>query len=140
MADRFGTVWKNTQLFFQPRMIAILLLGFSGGLPLALSFSTLSVWMAEENVSLRTIGLFSLVSMPYVLKPLWAPLFDQLPLAFLSKLLGRRRGWLIVSQVALMAAVLALGASDPVGSPWNTAALALLVTFFSASQDIVIDS
>ena len=93
MADRFGTVWKNTQLFFQPRMIAILLLGFSGGLPLALSFSTLSVWMAEENVSLRTIGLFSLVSMPYVLKPLWAPLFDQLRLAFLSKLLGRRRGW-----------------------------------------------
>ena len=140
MADRFGTVWKNTQLFFQPRMIAILLLGFSGGLPLALSFSTLSVWMAEENVSLRTIGLFSLVSMPYVLKPLWAPLFDQLPLAFLSKLLGRRRGWLIVSQIALMAAVLALGASDPVGSPWNTAALALLVTFFSASQDIVIDA
>lgn len=136
----FGDFWKTTQLFFKPRIIVILLLGFSAGLPLALSFSTLSVWMAEENVSLKTIGLFSLVSLPYVLKPLWAPFFDQLPLPFFTTVLGRRRGWLLVSQLALMAAVLALGASDPITNPWHTAALALLVTFFSASQDIVIDA
>ena len=126
----FGDFWKTTQLFFKPRIIVILLLGFSAGLPLALSFSTLSVWMAEENVSLKTIGLFSLVSLPYVLKPLWAPFFDQLPLPFFTTVLGRRRGWLLVSQLALMAAVLALGASDPITNPWHTAALALLVTFF----------
>ena len=122
------------------RLLALLFLGFSSGLPLALTFSTLTVWLAESGVQKGTIGLFAALGTPYALKFLWAPLMDRAPLPGLSRLLGRRRGWMLGCQLALMLGILALGAQDPVAAPGLTALLALIVAFFSASQDIVIDA
>jgi len=118
----------------------MLLLGFSSGLPLALTGATLQVWMKDAGVSLSAIGLYALVGIPYVLKFLWAPLVDALPIPFLSRRFGRRRAWLLASQAALMAAVIAMGQADPLKMPLLLAGLALLVSFFSATQDIVIDA
>src|SRR5205809_8142414 len=95
-------------VYLQRRVLIVLLLGFSSGLPLALSGSTLLVWMRESGVDLGTIGLFALVGTPYTLKFLWAPLVDALDVPLLSKLLGRRRGWLVLSQLLLMAAIVFL--------------------------------
>src|SRR4029453_16862655 len=113
---------------------------FSAGLPLALSGSTLSVWMREAGVDLATIGLFALIGTPYTVKFLWAPLVDALDVPVLSHLLGRRRGWLVFSQLMLMAAIVFLGLLDPAISPWLVALGALLVAAASATQDIVIDA
>ncbi len=121
------------------RVLAILALGFSSGLPLLLTFSTLSAWLATEGVSKTSIGLFALVGLPYSFKFLWSPLIDGLRLPLLGRL-GQRRGWAILIQLLLMAAVVALGSLTPRAQPWATAALALLVAFLSASQDIVIDA
>lgn len=127
-------------VYLEPRVVAMLFLGFSSGLPLGLTGQTLSVWLKEEGVSLTTIGLFALVGLPYVLKFLWAPLIDAVRIPFLTRRLGRRRGWLILTQAALMAAVVVLGVSDPATRPALAAVLALIVAFFSASQDIVVDA
>lgn len=122
------------------RILVILFLGFSSGLPLLLTFSTLSIWLKELGVSKTAIGLFALVGTPYTLKFLWAPLVDHLRVPFLTARLGPRRSWAILTQVALMAALIGLGASDPLEDLRLTAILALVVTFCSASQDIVIDA
>jgi len=127
-------------VYVEPRVLAILFLGFSAGLPLALTGQTLSVRLTETGVDKTTIGLFALVGLPYVLKFLWAPAFDAVPLPWLTRRLGRRRGWLVATQLALLVAVLGLGAHDPATSPWITALLALQVAFCSASQDVVIDA
>jgi MFS transporter, PAT family, beta-lactamase induction signal transducer AmpG len=118
----------------------VMLLGFSSGLPLALSGSTLLVWMRESGVDLGTIGLFALVATPYTLKFLWAPLVDALNVPVLSRLLGRRRGWLIFSQLLLIAAIVFLAVTDPVAAPLLVAFGAVLVATASATQDIVIDA
>ena len=115
-------------------------LGLSSGLPLALSGSTLLVWMREAGVDLGTIGLFALVGTPYTIKFLWAPLVDALDVPVLSRLLGRRRGWLVFSQLLLMAAIVFLAFTDPAKAPWLVAFGALLVATASATQDIVIDA
>jgi PAT family beta-lactamase induction signal transducer AmpG len=128
------TVWRDR------RILAVALLGFASGLPLALTFSTLSFWLKEEGLSNTSIGLFASVSTPYTLKFLWAPLVDRLPLPVLARILGRRRSWLLASQLALMMSIVALGGSDPAADPWMTALLALLVAFCSATQDIVVDA
>ncbi|MDA5194669.1 AmpG family muropeptide MFS transporter [Govanella unica] len=122
------------------RVLSILLFGFSSGLPLALTGSTLSVWLADIGVSLKTIGFFAAVAMPYALKFLWAPLVDRVRLPGLAPLMGHRRSWMLVTQLALMAAIVALGNSVPQQEPMLTAALAVLVAFLSATQDIVIDA
>jgi PAT family beta-lactamase induction signal transducer AmpG len=122
------------------RIVALFFLGFSSGLPLALSFATLTVWLSEAGVSLAAIGLFAAVGTPYALKFLWAPLIDRLPLPLMTRVFGRRRGWMLVTQAALILAILGLGASDPAADPGLTALAALLVAFCSASQDIVIDA
>jgi PAT family beta-lactamase induction signal transducer AmpG len=127
-------------VYLQPRVLVVVLLGFSAGLPLALIGSTLSVWMTERGVDLKTIGLFSLVGVPYTIKFLWAPLVDALDVPVLSRALGRRRGWLMLTQILLAAAILFMAFRDPVGSPWMVALAALLVTTASATQDIVIDA
>ncbi|MDX1975050.1 MAG: AmpG family muropeptide MFS transporter [Rickettsiales bacterium] len=127
-------------LYLQPRLIAILLLGFSSGLPLALTASTLAVWLLEAQVDLAAIGLFAAVATPYNLKFLWAPLIDGLPFPFLSRLLGRRRGWMIATQLACAASLCVLGAIDPAQHVWWVALMAIVVAFCSASQDIVIDA
>jgi MFS transporter, PAT family, beta-lactamase induction signal transducer AmpG len=115
-------------------------MGFSSGLPLALTGATLSLRLADIGVSLTAIGLFTLVRFSYSCKFLWAPLIDGLPIPFVTGRLGRRRGWALTLQVALALAILALGFTDPLGSPWPTALAAVVVAFLSASQDIVIDA
>jgi len=133
--------WLQSLAVYRDRRIAtILLLGFASGLPLALTFSTLTFWLKEAGLTNTTIGLFAAVSTPYNFKFLWAPLIDRLPVPVLTRLLGRRRGWLATTQIALMAALLGLGTTQPGIDAWTTALLAVIVAFCSASQDIVIDA
>jgi PAT family beta-lactamase induction signal transducer AmpG len=127
-------------VYLKPRVLIVLLLGFSAGLPLALTTSSLQAWMRQANVDLGTIGLFALVGTPYALKFLWAPLVDALDVPVLSRLLGRRRGWLILTQLLLLAAIVFLAFCDPSVSPLLVALGALLVATASATQDIVIDA
>src|SRR5881397_1030102 len=108
-------------VYLQPRVLIVMFLGFSAGLPLALSGSTLQVWMREAGVDLGTIGLFALVGTPYTIKFLWAPLVDALDAPFLSAALGRRRGWLVFSQLLLMASIVLLGFTNPASSPATVA-------------------
>ncbi|HEX3884139.1 MAG TPA: AmpG family muropeptide MFS transporter [Stellaceae bacterium] len=115
-------------------------MGFSSGLPLALTFGTLSYWLAELGVSLTAIGLFGLVRFSYSLKFLWSPVIDRLPIPFLTARLGRRRSWALLIQALLIVAIMALGATDPRVDPAPTAFAAVIVAFLSASQDIVIDA
>ncbi len=127
-------------VYLQRRVLVVMFLGFSSGLPLALSGSTLLIWMREAGVDLGTIGLFALVGTPYTIKFLWAPLIDALDVPLLSRRFGRRRGWLLLSQLLLMAAIVFLGACDPSVSALAVAAGALLVATASATQDIVVDA
>lgn len=127
-------------LYGDRRLVVILLMGFASGLPLPLTLATLSFWLARVGVDKTAIGLFALVGLPYGLKFVWAPVLDHVRAPLLGRLFGRRRGWALLTQAALIPAILALGASDPLSAPWVTAAAALAVAFFSASQDIVIDA
>ena len=122
------------------RVLSLLFLGFSSGLPFGVLAEPLTAWLAESQVSKTMIGLFALVGLPYSLKFLWAPLMDRLPLPVLTRRFGRRRGWALFTQAVLLAVVLGLGLTDPRADLWWTAALALAVAFASASQDIVIDA
>jgi PAT family beta-lactamase induction signal transducer AmpG len=130
----------SVAVYLRPRVLIVMFLGFSSGLPLALSGSTLQVWSAQSGVDLKTIGFFTLVGTPYTLKFLWAPIVDAVDIPILSHLLGRRRGWLVFSQLLLMAAIAFLAFCDPAISPWTVALGALLVATASATQDIVIDA
>ncbi|GLR99874.1 MULTISPECIES: AmpG family muropeptide MFS transporter [Bradyrhizobium] len=133
--------WRDSlAVYLQPRVLIVLFLGFSSGLPLALSGSTLLVWMAEAGVDLGTIGLFALVGTPYTLKFLWAPLVDALHVPFFTRTFGRRRGWLVFSQLLLIGAILLLALTDPAHSPLFVALGALLVATMSSTQDIVVDA
>jgi len=124
------------QVTFSRRMLVAFVMGFACGLPLLLTISVLQAWMKDEGVDLTVIGLMALVGLPYTLKFLWAPFLDRFSLPFL----GRRRGWMLVAQIALVVSIVSLGQSDPVQNPWLLAFAAFLVTFFSASQDIVVDA
>jgi PAT family beta-lactamase induction signal transducer AmpG len=117
-------------------MTAILLLSFASGLPLNLTGSTLQAWLASVQIDIKTIGIFSLVGLPYVLKFLWAPLLDR----YLPPLLGRRRGWILLYQLALAIGIGVMALSSPTREPYALGAIALLVAFLSASQDIVVDA
>src|SRR5271157_2042612 len=120
--------WRDSlAVYSQKRVLIVLLLGFSSGLPLALSGSTLLVWMRETGVDLGTIGLFALVGTPYTLKFIWAPVVDALDVPLLSRWFGRRRGWLLLTQFLLIAAIIFLGACDPATTPLLVAFAALLV-------------
>ncbi|MES9959320.1 MAG: AmpG family muropeptide MFS transporter [Sedimenticola sp.] len=121
---------------FSGRMLVAGLMGFVCGLPLLLTGSLLQAWMTEEGVDLATIGLFAFVGLPYTLKFLWAPLLDRYTPVFL----GRRRGWLLLAQLALVFSLVLLAYSSPGVDTYGVAVAALLVTFFSASQDIVVDA
>jgi PAT family beta-lactamase induction signal transducer AmpG len=127
-------------VYRDPRMALIAVMGFASGLPLALTLSTLSAWLAKDGVSRTAIGLFALVGLPYALKFLWSPLIDGLRLPWLGRCLGRRRSWMLAAQILVALAIAALGLTDPARTPWLTAALALAVAFLSATQDIVIDA
>lgn len=124
------------RIFTQRNAAVLLLLGFASGLPLALTAGTLQAWMTVENVDLKTIGFFSLVGQAYVFKFLWSPMMDR----YTPPFLGRRRGWLLVTQLALIAGIVAMGFMQPSRDLTLLAALAVLVAFCSASQDIVFDA
>src|SRR5216683_3101066 len=130
----------SLRVYRQPRLLAILFMGFASGLPLALTGATLTFWLAEEKVSRAAIGLFALVSLSYAYKFLWSPIIDRIPIPLLTRLLGRRRSWALLIQLLMMAAIFLLGHSDPRGDLATTALLAVIVAFLSASQDIVIDA
>jgi PAT family beta-lactamase induction signal transducer AmpG len=127
---------STLNVIFSRRMLVALLMGFSGGLPLLLTLGVLQAWMKEGGVDLTWIGMITLVQIPYTWKFLWAPFLDR----FIPPFLGRRRGWLLMSQIALMASIVGLGYSDPVKNTWMMIGAAVLVAFFSATQDIVIDA
>jgi PAT family beta-lactamase induction signal transducer AmpG len=127
-------------VYLQPRVLIVMFLGFSSGLPLALSGGTLLVWMREVGVDLGTIGLFALVGTPYTIKFLWAPFTDALDVPLLSSWLGRRRAWLVFSQILLIAAIVFLGSCNPSAAPALVAFAAMLVATASATQDIVVDA
>ena len=122
--------------YLEKKMVITLVMGFVSGVPLLLTITLLQAWLTDAGIAKSTIGLFALVGLPYSLKFLWAPIFDR----YIINALGRRRGWLIVSQVALIVSIIGLGMTNPSLSAFNVAVLALLVTFFSASQDIIIDA
>jgi len=117
-------------------MLVALIMGFACGLPLLLTITVLQAWMKEQGVDLTVIGMMALVGLPYTLKFLWAPFLDRFTLPFL----GRRKGWLLIAQIALLLAIAGLGLTQPGKDPWMVAFVAFLVTFFSASQDIVVDA
>ncbi|ALG73545.1 MFS transporter permease [Azospirillum thiophilum] len=139
-ARRLTSWGQALAVYRDPRVLTILFLGFSEGLPLALTGATLNVWLTEQGVSRTNIGLFALVTMPYALKFLWAPLVDRMRLPVMTRLFGRRRGWALTAQAALVAALLGLGSTSPGEDLWWTALCAVLVAFCSASQDIVVDA
>ena len=133
--------WRQAlTVYGNRRQLVIFLMGFSSGLPLLLSFSTLSYWLVKENVALSVIGGLITVSTPYCFKFLWAPVIDQVRLPVMTRIFGRRRGWALTIQVLLMASIFALGAGDPEEGLAYLAGMAFVVAFFSASQDIVIDA
>ncbi len=128
-------------VYLKARVLIVMFLGFSAGLPLALSGSTLLVWMRESGIDLGIIGLFALAGTPYTVKFLWAPVVDALDVPVLSPLLGRRRGWLVFAQGLLIVAIVLLGLCNPATVPWYVVlGGALMVATASATQDIVIDA
>jgi MFS transporter, PAT family, beta-lactamase induction signal transducer AmpG len=127
-------------VYLKRRVLVVLLLGFSGGLPFSLTGMALQAWMTESGVDIRTIGLFAAIGIPYLIKFLWAPLTDALDVPILSAALGRRRGWLMLTQLWLMAAIVLLALGNPAVSPLLVAAAALMLATASATQDILIDA
>lgn len=133
--------WKTCiNVYRNPKMIVMLILGLFSGLPFVLIFSTLAYWLTSKGVSKTDIALFSLVRFPYSFKFLWAPYVDRLRLPVLTALLGRRRSWALVFQFGLMISLLLLIRTNPAVDPVLTGLCAVAVAFFSASQDIVFDA
>ncbi len=124
------------RIFQQPKSAILLILGFASGLPLALTSGTLQAWMTVENIDLKTIGFFSLVGQAYVFKFLWSPMMDR----YTPPFLGRRRGWLLTTQILLLLSIAAMGFLEPTSQLRWMAALAVVIAFCSASQDIVFDA
>ncbi|MEM7349153.1 MAG: MFS transporter, partial [Chloroflexota bacterium] len=122
--------------FTNPRLVAVLLLGFSSGLPLALSGGTLQAWLADVDVDIQSIAWFSLAGLPYTLKFIWAPIMDR----FIPNNLGRRRGWMLLTQIALLITISAMAFLTPDTQLKWMGMLAFLIAFFSASQDIAFDA
>ncbi|MBA1332347.1 MFS transporter, partial [Candidatus Endoriftia persephone str. Guaymas] len=128
------------EVYTQPRVRGMLFLGFSAGLPLLLVFGTLSFWLREAGIERSTIGFISWVALAYSLKWLWAPLVDRLPLPGLTARLGRRRSWMLLAQLTILAGLVGMALFDPREELTLFVALALLVAFASATQDIAIDA
>lgn len=139
-SNRLARWFAAARVYADRRMLVILLMGFSSGLPLLLTLSTLSYWLEKVGVDLTAIGLFALVGIPYSFKFVWAPMVDQVRIPGLTRLLGRRRSWALAAQSCLIGAILFMGTTDPAANGWYTALAALLVAFFSATQDIAIDA
>lgn len=130
----------SCKIYLEKRVATLFFLGFSAGLPILLVFSTLSFWLREAGVSRASIGFFSWIALAYAFKWIWSPLVDRLPLPILTKWLGRRRAWLLFSQVAIVLALVGMANSDPQQNLTLFAIFALIVAYSSATQDIVIDA
>jgi len=136
--------WREAvQSFAHPRVITLLFLGFSAGIPILLIFSSLSLWLREAGTDRSAVTFFSWAALAYSFKFVWAPLVDRLPIPYLSRSLGRRRSWLLLAQISIIAAILWMAMIDPAKDPWNLTVMALAAIFLgfsSATQDIVIDA
>ena len=135
------TSWRAAwAVYSQPRVIGMVFLGFSAGLPFLLVFSTLSAWLRDENVTRTVIGFFSWVGVTYSIKVFWAPIIDSLPLPFLTRLLGKRRSWMLLAQLGIALGLLGMSGSDTQTQLQQIALFAVFVAFSSATQDVVIDA
>jgi PAT family beta-lactamase induction signal transducer AmpG len=127
---------KYLEVFRNKKITIVALLGFSSGLPLALTGGTLQAWMTVDGIDLSTIGVFALVGIPYTFKFLWSPMMDRYAIPFL----GRRRGWILITQIGLILGIIIMASLSPKESIYQLGILALIIAFLSASQDIVIDA
>ena len=134
---------ESLAAFLHPRAVAMLFLGFAAGVPILLIFSSLSLWLSEAGLSKSAVTMFSWAALGYSFKFIWAPLIDRLPVPILTRVLGRRRAWILVSQCAIIAAICLMALTDPATGDtalWWMALGAVLLGFSSATQDIVIDA
>ena len=133
--------WRQSFLvYLEPRVIGMVFLGFSAGLPFPLVFSTLTAWLGSYDVEKSAIGMFAWVGLLYSIKFFWAPLVDRLPLPVITRALGRRRSWMLVAQLGIVAGLLSLAGTDPTAALATVAFLSVAVAFCSATQDIAIDA
>lgn len=136
----FSKLKDTFSVIFKLRILTILFLGFSAGLPLVLTASTLKAWLQDSSVDIAEIGLFSLVGLSYSIKFLWAPVVDHLKLPLLHKKLGRRKSWLFLMQILMVVSIFFIGYYGEIGCYWLLALASVCTTFLSATQDIVIDA
>jgi PAT family beta-lactamase induction signal transducer AmpG len=137
---KFPAFLGDLRVYAEPRVARMVLLGFSAGLPFLLVFGTLSFWLREAGIDRTTIGFMSLVGLAYAFKWMWAPLVDQLPIPLLTRGLGRRRSWLLASQLVVAAALVGMAVSDPASNLQQLVLFTLLAAFASATQDIALDA
>lgn len=135
-----NTWLQSFQIYLRPKMLAMLALGFSAGLPLLLVFGTLSFWLRKEGIDRSTIGYVSWVALLYGVKFLWSPLVDRLPIPIATKFFGKRRSWMLVAQIGVLSGLLLLGTVDPQTDLTLLVLFAVLVAFSSATQDISLDA
>lgn len=141
LSDRPRRSWREAALIYtRPRVIVMLFLGFAAGLPFLLVFSTLSAWLKEAEVSRSIIGFFSWVGITYSIKFFWAPVIDRLRLPFLTACLGRRRSWMLVAQIGIALGLVGMAFTNPQTDLYMMAVFAVIVAFFSATQDVSIDA
>ncbi len=141
MGERLPMRWSELlRVYSKPRVVVMLFLGFSAGLPFLLVFSTLSAWLTEEGLSRTAIGFFSWVGITYSIKVIWAPFVDHLRLPLLTRRLGRRRGWMLLAQLGIAAGLVAMALTEPRVQLVQFAVLAVFIAFCSATQDIVVDA
>ena len=140
MQERIVRGWDVVRVYAEPASLRMFFFGFSSGLPLLLVLGTLSFWLREAEVDLKTIGFLSWVGLVYGFKWVWAPAIDRVRLPFLTARLGRRRAWLVVAQTGIVGALIGLSQTDPAASLAWTAVWALLTAFASATQDIALDA
>ena len=135
------TSWKEAfSVYLNPKVLSMLFLGFTAGLPFLLVFSTLSAWLTEAGTSRSVIGFFSWIGITYSIKFFWAPVIDRLPLPMLTHLLGKRRSWMLLAQTGIAVGLVGMAMTDPVTQITQLALFALLVAFSSATQDVSIDA
>lgn len=135
------TGWREAiAVYRHPRVVAMLFLGFSAGLPFLLVFSTLTAWLRDLGVSRTAIGFFAWVGITYSIKVIWAPVVDRVPIPFLTAALGKRRSWMLLAQMGIAAGLMGMAFTDPTADLSRVALFALLVAFSSATQDIAIDA
>jgi PAT family beta-lactamase induction signal transducer AmpG len=131
---------KSLGIYGRRNVLTVFMLGITSGLPLALTAGTFRIWLTEIGITSSLIGIMSIVALPYSLKILWAPIIDNYSIPYLTEKLGRRKSWLIVTQIALIISIVFLGIIDPVDNLYYTGICALMVAFFSATQDIIINA